>query len=221
LPVSGTDSKTVVNVMAGVTQIITRNWLMQLNYNYGSSQGYQTDPYTFITLFNSAGRISDYLYENRPRSRTKQSIYWGNKFAVGTAVTDFSLRYYTDSWDIRSVTAELAERIGITRSFYIEPSVRYYQQTAANFFQPYLVGSLTSVPTYASADSRLDDFSALTYSGKLGMRLTDQTELWLAVDSYKQKGRRTLTNAPAQVVPEKAFGGISAYSVMLGFKYLM
>jgi hypothetical protein len=53
------------------------------------------------------------------------------------------------------------------------------------------------------------------------MRLTDKTELWLVVDSYKQKGRRTLTNAPALVVPEKAFGGVSAYSVMLGFRYLM
>ena len=34
----------------GLTQVVTRNWLMALNYSYDFQKGYQTDPYRVISV---------------------------------------------------------------------------------------------------------------------------------------------------------------------------
>ena len=109
-------SKTVTGALVGLTQVLARNWLAQLNYTFDYSKGYLTDPYRIVSVLDSTGAVTGYRYENRPDERTRQSLYWLNKIALGPTVLDVSYRHGKDSWGISSDTAELKLRIAIGRT---------------------------------------------------------------------------------------------------------
>jgi hypothetical protein len=202
-----------------VTLVINRRWLVQLNYSFGSNQGYQTDPYRILSVVNPmTGAPVDYLYESRPRSRFRQSVYFGNKISLGPTVADLSARYYHDNWGIDSITAEISEQIPVGHAVYIQPGYRYYRQSAADFFRYYLLSGVP-LPRFASSDSRLCEFQAHAIDLKLGIRILDRGELYILGEDYLQIGRSHSPNAPGALAREDLFSGINAISVMTGFKY--
>lgn len=212
-------SKTQLGLVVGLTQVMTRNWLMQLNYAYDNQSGYQSDPYRILSVVDpSSGEPNQYLYENRPGKRTSQSIYWDNKFDFGPALTDLSLRYFKDSWGISSKTVELSERLDLSSRFYVEPSVRWYQQSAANFFHYYLVGGQT-LPDYASSDIRLGKFTSITYGAKIGYALTGRTELYLRGGYYVQTGNGHPADAIGQLKNQDLFSGTKALFAFVGYTW--
>lgn len=211
-------SKTVTSLMAGITQIMTRNWLLQLNYEVGTNKGYQNDPYKIISVVDDTGTPLHYLYEGRPDKRIRQSIYLANKVAVGPTVTDLSVRYYHDDWGISSITGELSEHIPVTRNLYIEPEYHYYKQTAADFFHYYL-RSTDPTPDYASSDYRLGDFHADTLGIRVGYQLSPQTQLYAVAEDYRQHGNGIDPNAPGVLAGKDLFAGVHATSYILGFNY--
>ncbi len=215
----GSQSKGVFNAVLGVTQVMNRNWLAQVNYSLGSANGYQTDPYRILSVVNGqTGAPVRYLYEARPKSRIRQSLYVGNKIALGPTVTDISARLYHDSWGINSVTAEIAERVPITSWLYVEPHARYYSQSKATFFRDFLVDG-QPLPDFASSDSRLGKFTATTVGLKLGIKLTTNGELYMRADSYSQTGNGHPATAIGDLQSENLFTGIKATSVMVGYTF--
>lgn len=215
----GKSHKRVVSAVLGLTQVMSRNWLAQINYSIGTSNGYQTDPYRIISVVNRiTGEPVRYLYEGRPRSRLRQSIYFGNKVAFGPTVTDLSARYYHDSWGIDSLTGEVAERVPITNALYVEPHVRYYTQTAADFFHDYLVYG-DPLPDFASSDSRLGKFHATTIGAKIGLKINHTGELYLRADRYNQSGNSHPASAIGGLAYQDLFTGVDATSVMVGYTF--
>lgn len=211
--------RTLYGVTAGLTEVMTRRWLLELDYSYGSSNGYQNDPYRIISVVDSStGEPLDYLYENRPGKRTRQSVYLDNKFDYGPSLTELSLRYYKDSWGIKSETAELSERIRLSRWLYIEPNVRWYKQTAANFFHNYLVNGV-SLPRYASSDARLGKFTALTYGAQIGFNITNTSQIYVRGEYYDQKGTSHPAGAIGQLQHQNLFSGVKATWVMVGYTW--
>jgi hypothetical protein len=218
LPKGGNASKNVYNVVLGVSQVLNRRWLAQLNYSIGSTNGYQTDPYRVISVVDSTGAPLQYLYENRPNSRIRQSVYFGNKISIGPTFADISARYYRDNWGISSVTVAAAERIPIIGRVYIEPEARYYTQTAANFFHDYLVGG-QPLPAFASSDSRLDKFSAVTFGARIGVKVSHTGEFYLQGERYNQSGNAHPAGAIGALANENLFSGASSTSVIVGYTF--
>jgi hypothetical protein len=218
-PALKSDSRNVLSVVAGVTQILKPNWLVQLNYSFGSGKGYQTDPYRFVSVLNPAtGAPLQYLYEARPDFRTRHSVYAATKIAFGSFVTDLSARYYHDSWGIDSITLEGSEHIPIGRKFYVEPSVRYYKQSKADFFT-YFLPSGSALPSYASADSRLDSFSALSFGGTAGFQLTPKIELYVNGEMYNASKSGSFGTLPSDLATQQLFGGADSVSGLVGLKF--
>jgi hypothetical protein len=212
-------SKTQVGLVVGLTQVVTRNWLMQLNYAYDNQNGYQSDPYRILSVVDpSSGEPLQNIYENRPNQRISQSIFWDNKLDFGPALTDISLRYFKDSWGITSKTAEVSERLDLSSSFYIEPSVRWYQQSAANFFHYYLVSGQT-LPSYASSDIRLGKFTSITYGAKAGYALSGRTEIYLRGGLYSQTGDGHPADAIGQLKNQNLFSGTKAMFAFVGYTW--
>ena len=212
-------NKDQAGFVLGLTQVVTRRWLMQLNYAFDQQSGYQNDPYRVISVVDPvSGEPTSTLYENRPDRRQSQSIYWDNKLDLGPAITDLALRYYTDSWGITSSTAELSERIDLGSSFYIEPTARWYHQSAANFFHYYLVGN-QPLPAYASSDIRLGTFSALTYGGKIGFDISPRSEFYVKAEYYQQTGNGHPADAIGQLKRQNLFSGTKAAIVFLGYSW--
>ena len=211
--------KKVASVVAGITQILNPHWLVQLNYSYGYSRGYHTDPYRIFALVDGdTGDPFYYIYERRPDRRERNSVYAATKFALGSAVTDASVRWYHDSWGITSTTFAMSEHLPIGRVSYVEPGIRFYRQTAARFFAPYLrIDELT--PDYLSSDSRLSRFQAWTMSFRVGTHLTSRLELYGAFERYVQKGDRFDRSAPGVLARTDLFTGTRSTSVISGLRY--
>ncbi len=217
-PVS-TRHKSQLGFVLGLTQVVSRRWLMSLNYSFDSQTGYETDPYRVISVVDPAsGEPTSTLYESRPEKRRTQSLFWENKLSFGPTVTDISMRYFKDSWGITSQTVEASERINLARRWYVEPDFRYYHQTAADFYQPYLVGN-AALPAFASSDTRLGRFNAVTYGMKIGYRLSGRTELYLRGDYYTQMGDAHPADAIGQLRNQNLFAGVKAAIVQMGFQW--
>jgi hypothetical protein len=93
----------------------------------------------------------------------------------------------TDDWDIDSHTIDARYRWPIGERSYIEPHVRYYTQSHADFYRTSLDGTLP-LPDHASADYRLGEFDAFTIGLKYG-RKTDSGNEWSArVELYSADG---------------------------------
>jgi Protein of unknown function (DUF3570) len=213
------DDKTVGSLIFGVSRVMTRTWYLGANFTYGSTQGYQSDPYKLVSVVSpTTGAPSMYLSESRPDSRQRTAVYLDNKLAVGSWVTNLGLRYYQDDWGISSVTAELAEHIPVGRNAYIQPSVRYYHQSAADFFTNYLVDG-QPLPTYASADSRLDSFNATTVGIRGGMAIADNIEIYGMAEFYLQNPAGAEQRLPGSNSNFDLFSGTDAYTIMTGIKF--
>lgn len=205
-PVAGSDyalyekeasqTKTVAGGLIGVTQVMTRIWLTAVNYTYDRSQGYLTDPYRILSVVDASGAVLDYRYENRPDTRTRQSLYWVNKLALGPTVLDLSYRRGKDSWGIGSDTVDAKLRIDLGSGIYLEPHARWYHQSAARFYDLYL-NETGPAPVFMSADPRLAAFNARTYGLKFGIRAGRNGELSLRLEQYEQRPSDQLSSLPA------------------------
>lgn len=210
-------SKDVLGLIAGVTQVVAPGVIVQANYTFGALNGYQTDPYKIVSVVDSiTGAPQRYLYESRPDKRTRHAVYLGTKIAAGSFVTDISGRYYTDSWGIKSFTAQVSEHVPFGEKAYLEPLMRYYHQSAANFFTYYLTSG-APLPQYASADSRLDKFNAITGGISGGYKLTDNLEVYGLAEYYKQAKAGTPGQLPGNS-QLSLFAGTNAVSLMTGIK---
>jgi hypothetical protein len=196
-----TDSKDVLDVLFGVTQVINRTTVVRLNYSYSDASGYLNDPYKFLSVVDpatgdtlsripasaSGGPSGVYRFENRPAARTKQALYAeGKKYLGGKALT-LAYRYMTDDWKIDSHTLEARLRWPLGSGNYIEPHVRYYSQTAAEFYRLSLVNG-QPLPQFASADYRLGEFDATTVGLKFGRELRRGREWSVRLEYYQQSG---------------------------------
>jgi hypothetical protein len=220
----GNKSKNGVGALLGVTQVMTRTWLTELNFSVDRFSGYLNDPYKLVSVLDAGGNTTGYEYENRPDSRTRRSVYLENRVGWNRASAALSLRYMTDTWGIHSDTAQVHFRWwSPTREQYVEPTVRWYKQSAADFFQPWLSSADIADTKYISADSRLAAFHALTYGLKYGFGLGDKlhrpgSEFTVRLEYYQQ----TLdirTPIPAALQGLDLYPGLKAVLVQFGFSY--
>lgn len=179
------DSKLVTDLLLGVTQVIDRRTIAQFNYALSQSDGYQTDPFKFVSVVGDDGLALRQLYENRPDSRAKHSLFARVKRAIGQDdVLDLSYRYLWDDWGLTSHTLDSRYRWDLGTIF-LQPHLRYYQQSATDFYTPYLHAA-DAVPNELSADYRLGDMSAITAGLELGYQTRQRGEWRVALEWYRQ-----------------------------------
>ncbi len=191
----GTDSKDIVDALVGMTQILSRRSLLTMTYSIGTQNGYLNDPFKVLTVIDGStgrpvagpggsGLQGRYLYESRPDTRTKQSLFTEWRYAFDRDSMAINYRFLTDDWGIRSHTLEARYRINVSAQSYFEPLLRYYTQTAADFYRSYLING-QSLPRYATADYRLADMDALTAGLKYAHR-TSTGEYSVRLEYYRQ-----------------------------------
>jgi Protein of unknown function (DUF3570) len=209
----GSEVKTLTDGLIGVTQILDRNTWLQLNYAVSRASGYLTDPYKLITVIQGAGDASpgdpvDYLYEKRPDVRLKQALYAETKHTFGRDVADVSYRYLWDDWGVRSHTVDGSYRLEIGERMSFAPEVRYYTQTAADFWMHSLLQG--DVPTHATADTRLGQFHAWTYALKVNRRTAGGHDVGVRVGAYVQAGESHPSDAIGSQVGLDLFPKVTA-----------
>ena len=210
--------KDTVDVLIGITQIINRRTIMQFNYGLSISDGYLNDPYKLISVISDQGVVQDTLFESRPDSRTKHNMYWQTKYAMDNGVIDISYRYAQDDWDIQSHTIESRLRFEISNESYIQPHLRIYQQSAAEFYQPFLLNT-SLLPSFASADYRLGEMDAITLGIKYGSKMTNGNAWAVRVEYYQQDPKNAGFDAPGQLAELDLYPSIKALIVQFNYQF--
>jgi hypothetical protein len=211
----GSETKTLADGLIGVTQILNRSTWVQVNYSVSRASGYLTDPYKLISVVQGAGGTSpgnpvDYLYEKRPDTRLKQAVYAETKHTFGQDVVDLSYRYLWDDWGVRSHTVEGNYHLGIGERTSFEPQVRYYTQTAADFWMYSLVAG-EALPTEATADTRLGKFHAWTGALKFNRRTAAGHDIGVRLGYYVQTGESHPAEAIGSQVGLDLFPQVTAF----------
>lgn len=192
--IGDSDDKTTADILVGFTQVINRRMITAFNYSYSMVDGYLTDPFKVVSVLNNDGLAQDYIYESRPDSRVKQSIFMQAKYnfddSLLNTVVDVSYRYMWDDWGINSHTIDTRFTVPVGATSYIEPHIRFYQQGAADFYQPYIIEEQAPIG-FVSADYRIGEMTAVTVGAKYGVVLNDGNELSFRLEYYRQ----TPTNA--------------------------
>lgn len=226
------DTKDVVDVLFGVTQVLSRNTLLRVNYSFSQSSGYLNDPYKILSVVDGTtgdtilrvpspgvqGPTGVYLYESRPDSRAKHSLYAEMKHAFGAPVLYGSLRFMTDDWGIDSQTGEVRLRWPVGGASYVEPQLRYYMQSQADFYRPSLVQGAT-LPTYASADFRLGEFDAVTVGVKFGHRTAGGNEWSARLEYYQQSGTIARQQLIGNQLAREQYPDLTAVIAQFGYRF--
>jgi hypothetical protein len=222
---SGGKTKDGVGMLLGVTQVMTRNWLSEFNISVDRFHGYLNDPYKFTSIINGAGGTTGYEYENRPDQRTRKSAYWENRVGWSSQIsTALSLRYMSDDWGVRSDTAQLHLRWTFAnRERYVEPTIRWYRQTAADFYMPFILNTEKPTTGYESSDSRLGAFHALTYGVKYAQKLPGlggrpESEISIRAEYYQQTFDERVP-VPAGLQGLDLYPGLKAVLVQIGWRF--
>ncbi len=180
------ESKRTVDLMAGVTQVLTPRDLVQLVLTHTSGRGYFSMPYKYVDV--------------RPREHDQDALLlrWNHHIEQYGASSRMSYRYYSDDYGIHAHT--LTEEIAhpLHDGWTLTPSLRLHTQSKAYFyFDPvydkrfgapfplnYVFGSTAPI----TADQRLSAFGAVTLGLKVEKEISKNTSLDLKWEQYKQRG---------------------------------
>ncbi len=186
------DTRTAAEFSLGLTQIIDRRSLMQLRFTRSHFSGYLNDPYKLLSVIDdqnqaNLGATLEYRFENRPGSRDLNTLYLAYKRDLERAVLDISLRYSEDDWDVSATALDMRYRYRLSGKSYLQPHLRLYRQQEAEFYR-YNLNASEGLPEYASADTRLASFDALTIGLKYGFAAQQEGMHSITAEYYTQQG---------------------------------
>ena len=232
-------------LLFGLNQNISTKTILSLNLNLGYTDGYLSDPYKGVLFddyytptpeelnelsqFLSIEEIEEiYSYkigdpyvlfpEKRPSKKFRQVALFSILHYIEKirAALDISYRYYHDDYGINSNTLALTWRQKISDLFILEPSYRFYNQSAANFYDSrFKFGNpdtnLKYAPKSYSSDFRLSDFNSHTYGLKLVYNHNDSLSFNISWKRYSMIGNNQTTSPSAYIDADIISGGIKIW----------
>lgn len=205
-------SRQTLDTLIGISRVLNRLTVLQLNLSVTTSNGYHSDPYKIISAADGDERIVANFHDSRPESRLRGSLY--GKLVHRIRDTQHSLhlsyRLYRDDWGISSHTADMRYRRQFNKRQYLEPHLRLYRQSAADFYRRSLsvdAGSNPVLPDQglASADYRLDSLDSATVGLKYGLKLSADSELRLRAEYLDQRFSSAVLERNSAVILQASF----------------
>jgi len=164
----------------GINQLLSPKTIFTAALTFGNDSGYLSDPYRLVGIVPlnqpPINFVSGYP-EKRPSHRNKEVVYSSltHHFDAANASLEGSYRFYNDSYGIVANTVGLTWHQWLGQHFIAEPFVRFYEQSAANFYTYGAPGYVyytkygTYAPVnYASSDYRLSEL----YTTDAGLEAT-------------------------------------------------
>ena len=154
----------------GLSQVVTKSLLMNLNYEAILENGYLQSPYRSARLLGLS------VPEVYPRTRDSYAVAIGAVKGFGSsdgqlnASAYLRYRYFWDTWDIRAQTVELGYGRRLDERWLVEPRLRHYRQSAASFY----ADNFTTQMVFMARDRELSDFSNNALGVRASYRLPDQ-----------------------------------------------
>jgi Protein of unknown function (DUF3570) len=185
VPIAGVnyETKRGMDVLVGITQVMSQTDIVQVNLSHLRGQGFYTDPYKF--------------FDNRPRKKDQSTLVvkWNHHVKAWGTTERFSYRYYTDSFGIRAHTLGLEHVHPLLDGWTLTPALRLHSQSAADFFVGVVNPPFPTIPagfipgtTIISQDQRLSAFGARTFGLKAAKELGPDWSVDARYEHYEQRG---------------------------------
>ena len=122
------------NYKLGVTQILTKNLIMNFGFEAITDQGYMQNPYRNAFIYSGSNVVS--TQEEYPLARTSDALALrANYFLPYRASIHTEYKYYTDTWGVRSNTFKIGYVQPFLDQWTFDVSYRYYTQKQADFYK--------------------------------------------------------------------------------------
>ena len=186
------EKKQVFAGLVGVTRVLTKKDIVQLNLGYSNGNGYYTDPYKDP--------------DNRPRDRNSFTALgrWNHHFDGTDGTARLSYRYYSDTFGIRAHTLDAEYVQPLNHGWTLTPLLRLYTQSESDFYftvaEEQFNGDgtpkapITTTPYYTE-DQRLSAFGAVTLGLKVSKQLNPDWLVDLKFEQYQQRDEWSLSGS--------------------------
>lgn len=193
----------------GASRVLTRGTLLEVGLAWRLAEGYLDNSYrvtSFLTRDAAPSRLAVdgtplygatlfHTYEQRPGRRAQWQSRLGlvQDLHALDAALHASYGYYRDDWSITAHTLEVEWRQALGAAWTLAPRLRYYGQSQANFYTPYvLCGTQPGVSCALargrySSDYRLAAFGALTPGLGVTWRVAPGITLDLSGEYYLRR----------------------------------
>jgi len=133
----------------------------QVSFTAQLVDGFQSNPYRAVWLGRSSAQ------EHHPDFRARYAVGLGMRLWLKPlkAAVQVDLRGYRDTWDVQSVTGEVAWDQTIGGGLRLRVRGRYYQQTSATFFSDDYARQPRG--EYFTGDRELSAMSSVTVGGRI------------------------------------------------------
>jgi hypothetical protein len=150
------------NWSLGISQVLTRNLLLGLNFETDESEGYLHSPYRSVRYVDpTVARGYSYQPEVYPDTRTGNAASAQLKYYLPWhASVSGTYRFYTDTWGIVANQFNTGYTQALGTHWTLDASLRYYWQTHATFYSdlfPY-----ESSQNFMARDRELAQFTSIT-----------------------------------------------------------
>jgi len=194
------ESKFSTSAFVSISQIINQTSTYQVAFSVTEQSGFLSDPYK--------------LRDVRPEQRTQLALSnsYRHFFISADAALHVNYRYYHDDFGTSSHTLDSAWHQNLGNSLQVIPHLRYYSQSAADFYSN-VDNFLLPVTEYQSSDYRLSAYGAVSGGINLVATIGDwlislNTERYIANEKYS-----------AYDVTEPGAGLVKYFRVSLGIDY--
>lgn len=146
----------------GLTQILTKRWIMSVNTEALADDGFLGSPYRIARIFGAA------VPERTPRTRSARALKFRVIGDLGTRdALHIDYRYYWDNWDIKAHTAEFGYSRHFGEKWLADASLRHYKQDHALFYSD----NASTETLYVSRNRQLSAFNSTGLGAKLAYTL--------------------------------------------------
>jgi len=161
-----------------LSQILTRNLIVSLNYEAVSEEGFLNNPYRQVRYLDPQAALGySYQAEVYPRTRTSNATaVRGLYYLPYRAALKAEARYYSDTWDVNAWNVEVGYTHPFDGGITLEAKYRYYDQSAAEFYSDLFARE--SAQNFLARDKELASYA--THTVGAGLSYEFQTG-WLDV----------------------------------------
>lgn len=166
------------NFKLGVSQVITKNMLMDLSLETITDEGYLNNPYRSVRYLVNPTTYAK-QGERYPNTRTSHAIALrGIYYLPYRAAIKGEYRVFTDTWGVQANMYEIGYTHPLKTGLTFDLSYRYYDQTRADFYSdlfPYI-----DAQNYLARDKELSTLSNQTLG--MGVSLEFAKKGWKFID---------------------------------------
>ena len=218
-------------ISLALSQVLTKNSVLTSGVGYTRSSGYMSNPYKAVMVYNmdpnwrsdggSGAVLPDTAFpgvqmatsggpvaEQRPhlRNQLNWDISYRHYIEPLNAAGKVGYNFFHDDWGINAHSFDAEWRQALGDSWTLTPHTRYYSQSSASFYTPYLLytngdvspqdpGYLTPLASqHFSSDQRLSSYGAISGGITLGKQLAQGLNLELGYEYYVHKGALAISS---------------------------